>query len=470
MKVTGVSLQSTPAAEAAGRPSLTPELLASVGARYSRSNDGLEAILAKIDRMDLDKAVDVIFRMIDFGHQSIADMVPVFIFIDGISEILAYLLWTQVQVGSGQESSTRYIRLAVDGLIDPNVLGIPQPLQASWREQNCQAFEAYEQALEIWEGVAQRNPQITNIPKTVLDDPSDKAAKEIARMKRNFAFDRARVFLPTGVATNMVLMMPAREWSKLCQYLLSHPLLEANQIGQSLVEELGLYAPRMLKYAKVVETTRLGILDEWQETKQLMGQSLSLGSLDAVGREARARPSLQYLLPPGVDDAKLAQALIHHENRYAWIGSPLRRTMVRFGWEAVGLAEIRDLNRHRTGEKHCPLVPQGFHTALDQCPSNEGEAYDQLAELCKIGSAATKQAAKQLQAGDWSYVYWLLLGTQFPFEHNTTANKFIYEAELRTGKGAHYRYAGHLHDVLALWFKDFPSTKKFIHEGLAEPE
>jgi hypothetical protein len=62
------------------------------------------------------------------------------------------------------------------------------------------------------------------------------------------------------------------------------------------------------------------------------------------------------------------------------------------------------------------------------------------------------------------------LGTEFPFEHVTTADKFIYEAELRTGLGAHFRYAKHLRDALALFYKRFPSTKGLILEGSAEPE
>ena len=66
-------------------PALTPELLAATGARYSRSADGLNAILARIDPQRLDASVDSIFRMLDYGHQSIADMVPVALFIDGVS-------------------------------------------------------------------------------------------------------------------------------------------------------------------------------------------------------------------------------------------------------------------------------------------------------------------------------------------------------------------------------------------------
>ncbi|NLL84017.1 MAG: hypothetical protein GX230_07230, partial [Lentisphaerae bacterium] len=85
MRVKSVSLAPTEAAQAAGRPALTPELLAATGARYSRNIEGLEAILARIDPDNQDASVDTIFRMLDYGHQSIADMVPVAMFIDGIS-------------------------------------------------------------------------------------------------------------------------------------------------------------------------------------------------------------------------------------------------------------------------------------------------------------------------------------------------------------------------------------------------
>ena len=89
MKVTHVALRPTEAAEKAGAPALTPELLAATGARYSRSNEGLFAILDRIDPEHPDKSVDSIFRMVDYGHQSIADMVPAAMFLDGISIHLA---------------------------------------------------------------------------------------------------------------------------------------------------------------------------------------------------------------------------------------------------------------------------------------------------------------------------------------------------------------------------------------------
>jgi hypothetical protein len=143
---------------------------------------------------------------------------------------------------------------------------------------------------------------------------------------------------------------------------------------------------------------------------------------------------------------------------------------VRFGWSAIGFAEIRDLNRHRTGAKYCPPVPQGFYFASDQIPAANEEKRTALEPWADIGRRATESATRRLREADPTYIYWTLLGTEYPFEHVTTADKFIYEAELRTGVGAHFRYAKHLRDALALFYERFPSAKGLILEGSAEPE
>lgn len=460
MKVTQVALRPTPASDAAGRPALTPELLAASGARYSRNNEGLESILSKIDPDNLDKSVDGIFRMIDYGHQSIADMAPVAIFMDGVSLWLAYYVWTLCPTAGGQESSTRYLNYASLQSFDAAALGIPDDLQRDWSTAMREAFTAYEAALVFWEDIAIQDPAVTRIPRTLLEDNSEKAQKQVARMRRNYAFDRARYFLPAAAPTNVMLVMSARGWVNLCQHLLSHPLREANQLGVLIRDELALAAPRLLKHASEKESIRNGLANELKQWQQFAREH---DYSEVKGDEDSARPFLD-VFPPG--DPNFAQDLSFHDNRYAWIGESLKRTAVRFGWDAVALAEIRDLNRHRTGTKYCPLVPVGFYAALDQCAGRE----EFLQSLCAIVQQASTRALDLLKQGEPSFIYWTLLGTQFFFEHTTTADKFIYEAELRTGTGAHYRYAQHLHDVLQLWFEKFPETRGLILEGSAEPE
>jgi thymidylate synthase ThyX len=471
MKVTQVSIRPTEAADAAGRPSLTPELLAASGARYSRNNEGLEAILSKIDPNNLDKSVDSIFRMIDYGHQSIADMAPVAMFIDGITIWLAYYVWSLCPTAGGQESSTRYIRLATDGLPTAESLGIPAERAEEWRGAMDASFAAYSQAMGVWEDSATANPELMRIPRSLLEDPSDRARKQVARMKRNFAFDRARYFLPAAALTNMMMIMSARGWAHLSQVLASTELPEARSLSEAIRSELQLSAPRLVKHSEARESTINGLRAEWEEVRQ---RALRSGrAIDSENAEAESEPYLNVMLPTDVSPDSFAAALEHHDNRYAWIGQTLRRTMVRFGWNAITFAEIRDLNRHRTGTKHCPFIPVGFYAALDQLPGSNtqgaGSPHD-LERLSAVGAELQQTAVRLLAEGDPTYVYWVLLGTQFPFEHSTTADKMIYEIELRTGTGAHYRYAQHLRDVAGLWYEQFPGTRALILEGSAEPE
>ena len=63
MKVQYVSISPTSLANDMGCYALTPELLAATGARYSRNNEGLDAIVSKIDFNNTDKSVDGIFKI-----------------------------------------------------------------------------------------------------------------------------------------------------------------------------------------------------------------------------------------------------------------------------------------------------------------------------------------------------------------------------------------------------------------------
>lgn len=476
MKVTQVSLVPSEQATAAGRPALTPELLAASGARYSRNNEGLDAILAKIDPGSMDRSVDAIFRLIDYGHQSIADMVPVAIFIDDISIWLAYHVWSLCPTAGGQESSTRYIKLDPEAMIAPERLGIPAARQPEWRAQMREAFDAYSQALDLWQAIGEQQPELTAIPSELLADSSEKARKTVDRMQRNYRFDRARYYIPVAASTNMMLVMSARGWTRLCQHLCSHPLPEARALGDALRGELALSAPRLIKHAGRSEGIATGIASEFN---RLCRQAAAGGvppALHPDGTGAACPPDVELDVqpPPDWTDGCFADDLRTHDNRYGWIGSQLQRTVVRCNWRAIAMAEIRDMNRHRTGSKHCPLLPVGFYAATEQLPSTEdgntARLTGQVRQLTAIGRRISAQAVELLATGDPTAIYTTLLGTQFPFERVTPADKFIYEAELRTGLGAHFRYARHYKDALNLWYRRYPETRGLILEGNAEPE
>ena len=473
MKVTQVSIQPTDAAKNAGRPSLTPELLAASGARYSRNNEGLNSILSRIDPDNMDKSVDSIFRLIDYGHQSIADMAPVAMFIDDISLWLAYHVWTVCPTAGGQESSTRYIELSPDSLIDADVLGIPSELKTDWKNSMTEAFDIYRRSLDAWESIGEAMPEMTSIPVDLLSEESSRAQKAVSRMKRNYKFDRARYYLPVAASTNMMLVMSARGWAYLCAYLCSHYVLEARMLGEIIRSELALVTPRLIKHAAKKTDMEKGLSREFAQL-QAAAQQLP-ENLQTDAEKSEAPPTALMLTATVTPEShqKFASDLKFHDNRYAWMGEELKRSSVRFSWAAMALAEIRDLNRHRTGNKYCPLRPLGFYSALDQLPEKTelvSAEVDSIVSSDAFGRSISAKAHELLSTGDTSHVYWTLLGTQYFFEQLTTADKFIYEAELRTGLGAHFKYASHMKEALSLWYDRYPETKGLILEGDAEPE
>ena len=464
MKVQYVSIIPTEKAEELGCYSLTPELLAATGARYSRNNEGLDAIVSKIDWNNLNKSVDGIFRMLDYGHQSIADMTPIALFIDSISQFSAYYLWTLSPTAGGQECSTRYIKMDESGLVDAETLGIPEDLRESFDAYNKKAFDNYRSALDAWTELSNLHPEETKIPKSLLESTSDKDVKAVARMKRNYAFDRARVYIPLAASTGVMMIQSARAWANISAHLQSHDLKELNLIGQQIAEQMSIGAPRLLKHTKPSEALKNYLNLE----RQIVLENIEFEEI-LNDNQTETHFQVEQIHYPG---ELYQEACKHRTNRYSPFGSVVSRTSVKFAWSGISFGEIRDLNRHRTGTKYCPLLPIGFYGSTDQFPKNQNtnlNLIDKIYDLYKNFKSTTVQA-RELLKNHPEYIYFTSLGHKYYFEHTTTADKFLYEMELRTGIGAHYKYAEHCREALSKWFEKFPETKGIIFEGSAEPE
>jgi thymidylate synthase ThyX len=450
MRILGIGI--TPPPSAKDNPSVTPELLASCLARYSRSNKGIDAILASIDWNDPDKAVDSIFRFVDYGHASIAGMTGgIAMVIDGCSMFLAYKLFELSQYADGQESSTRYIKLGPGSLPDPKEIGIPAALAGSWRDYCSLAFTLYEETYERLDRAARENPAIVRVP-------SDADQKVIDRLRKNYALDRTRYFIPFATKTNVALVMTARAWAETIKQLDSLPLAEARVCAEGLRTELGKFAPRLIRHAVSDEASvaQAGELIA-HAVGRIRAQGVPSGRLDD-----EVHVSVENSLPRFLPQFQcVADAFIGKTSRYSAMGNAVRRILVRAAWNNMAIAELRDLNRQRTGFRFSPLAPVGFYLP-------DGVSHPRLPELLE----KKQELIRALAAGNGgaAYVYGLLLGTQVTFEHSTNLDKFIYAIELRTGMGAHFRYAEHLGAACDELCKIMPELRPFIKVGKAEPE
>ena len=448
MKVTGLALVPPPTA--ADAPRVTPELLASVLARYSRSNEGLAKILERVDLANPDESIDRILKFVDYGHASIGGLTGgLGVAIDHVSMWLAYKIFEISTMADGQESSTRYITMDAANLPAAEELGVPDDLAPRWRELMARAFAAYHAEYARLEALGLAEPERVRVPR-------DARPAVVTRIRKNYALDRARYFVPFATRTNLALVQSSRMWAQTVKHLDSLPQLEARAAAAAIREELLKLSPRLLRHSGAEPSYQEQARQELAAAHRLGLERLSAAPLaDAVWVK------VDRDTPPWLPEHQpVAEALRHRGNRYGQCGPAIRRMRVTFAWNNLAIAELRDLNRHRTGHRYTPLIQAGFYLPpeVPRAP-NAGLLADQLALTRELH-----------QRGSPAYVYSLLLGAQTPFEHSTHADMFIYEAELRTGMGAHFRYAEHLSASLGEFFRQVPEARAWVTEGTAEPE
>ncbi|HKB90728.1 MAG TPA: FAD-dependent thymidylate synthase [Opitutaceae bacterium] len=448
MKVTGLAIVPPPTAAAA--PKVTPELLASVLARYSRSNEGLGKILEKVDLANPDKSIDRILNFVDYGHASIGGLTGgLAVAIDNVSMWLAYKIFEIAQMADGQESSTRYITMDASNLPTPEEIDLPADLAVRWRDVMAKSFAAYHAEYARLDALAVAEPGRVRLPK-------DAKPVVVTRLRKNYALDRARYFIPLATRTNLALVQSSRMWSQTVKHLDSMPHPEAKAVAKAIRDELLQFSPRLMRHS-------FGEKSFEAQVQQELAFSLKLGleKLSVAPLVDETWVHIDRSTPPWLPEPQpVSEALRHRANRYGQTGPAVRRMRAVFAWNNIALAEMRDLNRHRTGHRYTPMIQTGFYLPSEISHVPHAAMLSEQAELTR----------ELMQRGSPAYVYSLLLGAQTPFEHSTHADKFIYEAELRTGMGAHFRYAEHLSSALKEFFKAVPEAKEWVVEGTAEPE
>ena len=448
MRITGIALVPPPTA--ADLPKVTPELLASVLARYSRSNEGLAAILSKVDLANPDASIDRILKFVDYGHASIGGLTGgLAVALDDVSMWLAYKIFEIAQMADGQESSTRYITMDAANVPSAEELGVPDDLAPRWREMLAKSFAAYHAEYARLDALAVAEPQRVRLP-------ADAKPAVATRLRKNYALDRARYFIPFATRTNLGLVQSSRMWATTVKHLDSLPQPEARAAAKLIRDELLKQSPRLMRHSFTEKSFEA-------QARQEFATSLALGRerLSAAQLADEVWVHVDRAAPPWLKETQtVAESLRHRANRYGQQGTATRRMRVTFAWNNMALAELRDLNRHRTGHRYTPLIQAGFYLPPE---INRAAHTALLAEQLEL-------TRELLTRGSPAYVYSLLLGAQTPFEHSTHADKFIYEAELRTGMGAHYRYAEHLSAVLRKFLEQVPEARDWVVEGTAEPE
>lgn len=437
----------------------TPELLASSLAKYSRSNKGIESILDTIDWNDPDASVDKIFKFVDYGHASIGGMTGgIAITVDDCSMFLAYKIFEISSLVDGQESSTRYIKMEPNSLLSAEEIGIPEAFRDEWESVMSESYRLYNHYYEKFDLEAQNDPSIMRIPENTPPKVAD-------RIRKNYALDRARYFIPFATKTSASYVMTARVWAETIKQLASYDIPELKQAADMIREQVSKIAPRLMKHSYPDEASSYHA----RISSTIPIQYIAFGrGLRTTSTEDKVWVKLDDDFPSFMFNNADPSSHFHgKENRYSTVGTKIKRTMARMAYNNIAIAELRDLNRHRAGYKYTDMIPVGFYLP----PEYDKEIHSDHPEFFEKWASLTKRMCSMHWMYDTPiYMYSYLLGTQVGFEHTQQLDKLIYEIELRTGLGAHYRYAEHLEAVAKLVIQQRPEYEPYINIGTAEPE
>lgn len=198
---------------------LTPEIIAMVQAKHSRSSLGFDEFVKVLSEEGV--AMFMEQNYVGYGDKSIGDCGWATVFIEGAS-MLAPKAVQDWLLYNGQESSTRYMNFSKQKFFNPLGTAEGEVIQDGWRN----IFNSYYESLRTV--FAERFPQ--------KDREDDGDWKRAIRAK---TLDVLRGFLPAGIATNFSWTMPLRQFKDELGVLRHHPLEEIREIALAAEEALG---------------------------------------------------------------------------------------------------------------------------------------------------------------------------------------------------------------------------------------
>jgi thymidylate synthase ThyX len=418
---------------------LTPEDTAMLQALYSRSAESVDVHLEKVKQSGSGKFMSNFY--VGYGHKSIADCGSTTMFIEGVS-LLAAKAVQDWPLYSGQETSTRYIDMSKQSIVDPYGTSDSKAILDRWMRFYTDKHDA------VGEIIRARYPRRDEEkPETY-----DRAVK--AR-----TFDVLRGFLPAGITTQLSWHSNLRQASDHLERLLAHPSPEITQIAFKLRESLHeRYAAsgfdRSLASVSGVNNNKdRDARDARQDWEWRVAQQFTY-SVDRRYHHFHDKDGGVKMYPAWNRPGMPLSEIMQDGTRYSEIlktrpkGCVLPHFMsdlCSFTFDfLLDFGSFRDIQRHRNGVCRMPLLDTswGFEPwYLEQLGDlrNEAETLidEQRFEITKLGlGEPNREVLRQ---------YYNALGFRVPCSVTYALPALLYVLELRTGKTVH------------------PSLRKVIH-------
>ena len=421
-----------------------PEDAAMMQAIYSRRPKSVTEHVDKVKETGSGKFMEKFY--VGYGHQSIADCGSTTMFIEQIS-ILADKAIQDWPLYSGQETSTRYVDMSKQPIIDPLNTDETKEILKEWMDFYIKSQEKVQAHLK------EKYPRKEEEKESMYDKAIE------AR-----TFDIMRGFLPAGITTQLSWHTNLRQaWDKLSG-MRYHPLAEVREITNNIIEKLREKYPHSFSHDEYEdqETYRKYITEEFNYYLPARNASPASNALrsdagwpnDAGGPEGEVK---EYEFSTTIKEEDLTKYEKLLSSRPIKTGLPyflgdLGQVQFKF---LLDYGSFRDIQRHRSGNGRMPLLTTnyGFNKwYLEELPEEVRREGEELI-------AKQIERVKKLDATDEDRQYYIGLGFNVTNKITFGLPGAVYTLELRSGKAVHptlRKVAHKMHQSLA---EKFPKLK-----------
>ncbi len=397
----------------------SPEDTAMMQALYSRSPKSVTEHVDKVKSSGSGKFMETFY--VGYGHASIADCGSTTIFIEGIS-ILADKAIQDWQLYSGQETSTRYIDMGRQAIIDPVNTIESQKIIKRWMDFYINNQE------EVQNHLMKKYPKKADEDEVIYN----KAIK--AR-----CFDITRGFLPAGITTQLSWHTNLRQaYDKIC-WLRNNPLPEVQEIARNILGQLK---------EKYNNSFSQPIIDEQENYRKNISNQYNF---------LKPKKIENLIIKTDIKNEDLEEFRDILNNRPIKTGLPgFLGELGTITFEFImDFGSFRDIQRHRNGICRMPLLTTelGFNNwYLEQLPESLKEQAIKLIQ-------EQEESIKELNVPAEIKQYYIAMG--FNVFCRTTYNlpAAVYVIELRSGKPVHPTLRKIAHEMYHSITKKLPNLK-----------
>lgn len=417
---------------------LSPEDVAMLQALYSRSAESVDVHIEQVKKTGSGKFMSSYY--VGYGHKSIADCGSTTLFLEGVS-LLAAKAIQDWPLYSGQETSTRYIDMSKQPIIDP----VGSPNSKVILDRWMTFYRA--NIARVDAEVRRRHP---------LRDHED--VDKYTRAVKARTFDIMRGFLPAGITTQLSWHTNLRQASDHLDLLELHPCPEIASIGSDIAVALALKYP-----SSGFEVPLAGVS--------------GVSNRDEEARLARrhwlARNSEEFTYPSGGVGAVYQHATMSASRMarhmlalspYAQILKTRPRGCVLPHWFTdfgqiefnfrLDFGSFRDLQRHRNGVCRMPLLEAKYFSSwyLDQLDDEL-----RLAAI-KLINEQTEAIDRLTSASRFDRQYYCALGFEVPCSVTYALPALLYVLELRSSKTVHPTLRQRVREMILQFRASFPDV------------